>query len=59
MLSQRRADSIKDYLLGQGVASERLQTAGKGALLPVIDNTTAANREQNRRVEIIISDPLS
>lgn len=55
-LSQRRADAIKDYLVGQGIAGGRIQTAGKGSLLPVIDNTTASNREQNRRVEVIISE---
>lgn len=58
LLSQRRADAIKNYLVGQGVADGRIQTAGKGSLLPVIDNTTAANREQNRRVEVIIGTPL-
>lgn len=58
LLSQRRADAIKDYLVGQGVAGGRIQTEGKGSLLPVIDNTTLANREQNRRVEVIIGNPL-
>jgi outer membrane protein OmpA-like peptidoglycan-associated protein len=59
LLSQRRADSIKDYLIGQGVARGRIQTSGKGISLPVIDNTTADHREQNRRVEVIISEPVT
>lgn len=55
-LSQRRADSVKAYLAAQGVASVRVQTAGKGESLPVADNGNAAGRQQNRRVEIVISN---
>jgi outer membrane protein OmpA-like peptidoglycan-associated protein len=56
-LSQRRADSVKSYLVGQGVDSTRLATSGKGASDPVAGNDSAAGREQNRRVEVIINDP--
>lgn len=55
-LSQRRADAVKNYLLSQGIAENRLQTSGKGASLPITDNTTADKRQQNRRVEVIISN---
>jgi len=56
-LSQRRADSVKSYLVGQGVAANRLVTSGKGKGQPVASNETATGRQQNRRVEIIISNP--
>ena len=54
-LSQRRADSVKGYLVGQGVQTARLSSAGRGENAPVGDNTSAAGRQQNRRVEVIIS----
>jgi outer membrane protein OmpA-like peptidoglycan-associated protein len=55
-LSQRRADSVKNYLVQQGVESSRLSTTGKGFDSPVAGNDSAAGRQQNRRVEIIISE---
>lgn len=55
-LSQRRADSVKTYLVQQGVGSNRLSVTGKGFDSPVADNDSAAGRQQNRRVEIIISE---
>jgi len=54
-LSQRRADAVKGYLVGQGVSSARLSTSGRGESSPVADNESAAGRQQNRRVEIVIS----
>jgi outer membrane protein OmpA-like peptidoglycan-associated protein len=56
-LSQRRADSVKSYLIGQGVDSTRLAASGKGENDPVAGNDSAAGRQQNRRVEVIINDP--
>jgi len=56
-LSQRRADSVKSYLIGQGVASMRLDASGKGETRPVGDNASAEGRQQNRRVEVVISNP--
>ncbi|HEV7607335.1 MAG TPA: OmpA family protein [Steroidobacteraceae bacterium] len=54
-LSQRRADAVKGYLVGQGVGSARLSTSGRGENSPVADNESAAGRQQNRRVEVVIS----
>lgn len=52
-LSQNRAASVASYLKGQGVSS-RIDTQGYGSQNPIADNSTAAGREQNRRVEISI-----
>jgi outer membrane protein OmpA-like peptidoglycan-associated protein len=50
-LSKARADAVKAYLVGKGVAADRLETAGFGPDRPAQPNTTAAGREANRRVE--------
>jgi outer membrane protein OmpA-like peptidoglycan-associated protein len=54
-LSQRRADAVKGYLVGQGVNTARLSSSGRGESSPVADNESAAGRQQNRRVEVVIS----
>jgi outer membrane protein OmpA-like peptidoglycan-associated protein len=54
-LSERRADSVKRYLVGRGVGADRLTSAGRGESSPVADNDSAEGRQQNRRVEIVIS----
>lgn len=56
-LSQRRADSVKSYLVGQGIGSIRLVTSGKGESAPVAGNDTASGRQENRRVEVVINNP--
>jgi outer membrane protein OmpA-like peptidoglycan-associated protein len=56
-LSQRRADSVKTYLVGQGIGSVRLIATGKGENAPVAGNDSAAGRQQNRRVEVVIDNP--
>jgi outer membrane protein OmpA-like peptidoglycan-associated protein len=56
VLSQRRADSVEQYLIRQGVGANRLHATGRGQDYPVAENDTASGRQQNRRVEIIISD---
>jgi outer membrane protein OmpA-like peptidoglycan-associated protein len=58
-LSERRAGAVRSYLLEQGVSSMRLTSSGKGASDPVAGNDTEAGRRQNRRVEVIISDPVA
>lgn len=52
VLSERRAGSVKAYLLSKGIATERIVSAGHGQDNPVADNKTAAGRAQNRRVEM-------
>lgn len=56
-LSERRAESVKAYLTGQGIGSSRLVASGKGRSDPVADNDSASGRQQNRRVEVVISNP--
>ncbi len=55
-LSQRRADSVKSWLVSEGIASTRLVASGKGESSPVAGNDTASGRQQNRRVEVIITN---
>lgn len=54
-LSERRAGAIKNILLAQGVAAERLTIVGFGESAPIADNATDYGRQQNRRVEIKIT----
>jgi OmpA-OmpF porin, OOP family len=51
-LSEARANSVLSYLVGWGIASDRLLAIGKGNTDPVATNTTAAGREMNRRVTV-------
>lgn len=53
-LSEKRAKSVYDYLIDQGVSSRRMVFEGKGIHQPVADNSTADGRSKNRRVEIMI-----
>nr|WP_276603710.1 OmpA family protein [Nannocystis pusilla] len=50
-LSRRRAESVRDYLVGAGISPERLQTRGAGPDEPIADNTTSKGRAINRRIE--------
>jgi len=54
-LSVKRAQSAVDYLSGQGIAPDNLSAAGFGDTRPIAPNNTAAGRQQNRRVELIVS----
>jgi outer membrane protein OmpA-like peptidoglycan-associated protein len=49
--------AVKSYLTAQGIGSLRLSASGKGQNDPVAGNDSAAGRQQNRRVEVIISNP--
>ncbi|RYZ95262.1 MAG: DUF4398 domain-containing protein [Moraxellaceae bacterium] len=55
-LSQRRANSVQQFLVGQGIAANRLTALGKGENFPVASNDSASGRQMNRRVEVIISN---
>jgi outer membrane protein OmpA-like peptidoglycan-associated protein len=54
-LSLKRAITVRDYLIAQGVPASRIDVAGLGLSAPVGDNTTADGRARNRRVEIVVS----
>jgi OOP family OmpA-OmpF porin len=51
-LSERRAESVKAYMVKNGVAAQRIVTVGYGESKPMADNNTRAGRELNRRVEV-------
>jgi outer membrane protein OmpA-like peptidoglycan-associated protein len=54
-LSQRRAESVRTYLVGRGFPSEKISAKGMGPDRPVAENKTAEGRANNRRVEIVIA----
>ena len=54
-LSEHRAASVRDYLVQQGVASSSVSARGFGNTLPVASNDNSAGRQQNRRVELLVS----
>jgi outer membrane protein OmpA-like peptidoglycan-associated protein len=53
-LSQRRANAVEDFLITQGVDPNRISAIGYGEQLPIATNETAAGRQANRRVEIVV-----
>lgn len=55
-LSRKRANSVKAAILNRNIAENRIRTVGYGFQYPVGSNDSAAGRQQNRRVEIIISE---
>jgi len=54
-LSENRAGSVRDYLVQQGVATNSVSARGFGNTLPVSSNDNSAGRQQNRRVELLVS----
>jgi outer membrane protein OmpA-like peptidoglycan-associated protein len=54
-LSENRADAVRTYLVGQGVTGDAVTARGFGKTMPVADNSTAAGRQANRRVELVVS----
>ena len=57
-LSQRRADSVRNFLVANGIDGSRLTATGFGSRVPVADNKTEAGRVQNRRVEFDVTFTL-
>ena len=54
-LSQKRAESVRAYLIKRSIASGRMVARGYGKEVPIADNRTAEGRSQNRRVEFVIT----
>ena len=54
-LSQRRAESVRNALIGLGVKADKIATRGYGEAFPVASNSDAGSRQLNRRVEIVLS----
>ena len=55
-LSQRRAESVRSALMNMGIEGTRISTRGYGEAYPVASNANSADRQLNRRVEIVLSD---
>jgi outer membrane protein OmpA-like peptidoglycan-associated protein len=54
-LSENRASSVRDYLVQEGVATNSVSSKGFGNTLPVASNDNSSGRQQNRRVELLVS----
>jgi outer membrane protein OmpA-like peptidoglycan-associated protein len=57
-LSENRAGSVRDYLVAQGVATNAVSAKGFGNSLPVASNENSSGRQENRRVELVVSGDL-
>lgn len=57
-LSENRAFTVRDFLVSQGVPAPNVTAQGFGKTMPVADNATAAGRQQNRRVELVVSGDI-
>lgn len=57
-LSEQRAETVRAYLQGSGITEANLSAKGFGKTVPIADNATAKGRQQNRRVEIIVSGEI-
>jgi len=58
-LSQRRAQSVRDYLVSRGISADRLTAQGFGLTRPIADNASPEGRANNRRVEIVVQPTQS
>ena len=54
-LSRKRADAVRDYLDTNGIRADNITAVGLGKENPVASNDTAAGRQQNRRVELVVT----
>ena len=57
-LSEQRAETVCNYLIEQGLSETGVTSQGLGKTMPIADNSTVAGRQQNRRVEIIVSGEI-
>jgi outer membrane protein OmpA-like peptidoglycan-associated protein len=57
-LSEQRGSAVRDYLTHQGMRPDSVTTKGFGKTQPVASNETASGRQQNRRVELVISGEI-
>jgi outer membrane protein OmpA-like peptidoglycan-associated protein len=55
-LSEERANAVKSYLLSKGLPAQRIESKGFGSANPIADNSTAAGKAQNRRVQIVLGE---
>lgn len=55
-LSEKRAASVKEYLMNKGLKSNRIESKGYGSDKPIADNSTPAGKAKNRRVEIVLGE---
>jgi outer membrane protein OmpA-like peptidoglycan-associated protein len=58
-LSQRRADAVRTYLVFRGYPADRVLARGMGEKSPIADNATSEGRANNRRVEIVLANPIA
>jgi outer membrane protein OmpA-like peptidoglycan-associated protein len=56
-LSRSRAEAVREFLVSQGVDASRISAVGLGSSRPLLDNRSAENRANNRRVEIVVRSP--
>jgi outer membrane protein OmpA-like peptidoglycan-associated protein len=54
-LSEKRANAVRDFLISAGIPADHITASGKGEEAPIVTNKTAAGRQQNRRVELVIT----
>src|SRR5262249_35582083 len=57
-LSENRANAVREFLVGEGLKPEGITSQGFGKTKPVADNNTAAGRQRNRRVELVVSGEI-
>ena len=53
-LSEQRAESVRNYLIGAGVDGSKMVTVGAGESMPIASNKTDEGRAENRRVEVMV-----
>jgi outer membrane protein OmpA-like peptidoglycan-associated protein len=57
-LSEQRGSAVRDFLIRQGMPADSVSSRGFGKTQPVVSNDTAAGRQQNRRVELVVSGDI-